>query len=41
MFSVIVYYQMIKERNGEDLSVLIKNPEQLAKVVQENPFNDS
>lgn len=34
-------HDTIKDKIGADLSVIVKNPEQLAKAVQENPFDDS
>ncbi|MGT2754742.1 DUF1697 domain-containing protein [Streptococcus ovis] len=34
-------HDTIKDKIGADLSVIVKNPEQLAKAVHENPFDDS
>ncbi len=34
-------HDTIKDKIGADLSVIVKRPEQLAKAVQENPFDDS
>ena len=34
-------HDTIKDKIGADLSVIVKNPKQLAKAVQESPFDDS